>query len=281
MVQKGYKNPHLLFSPEELRGRLNDPALLLIDARPPEQYAGGHIAGAVSFDPYGISLPDTRPEPLAAFTWMYEYLLGIKGVAHDRCVVVYEEESGLRAARIFWFLEYFGHVDSHLLDGGLGAWRQKGFPLVQEARPPKRARFAGERVEERLATAESLLSRLGNDDVAIVDARSDEEWTGNLVRAKRGGAVPGARHIEWKLNLDGEGAFRPAGELEKLYREAGVTPENEVIAYCQGGYRSAHTYLALRLLGYPRVRNYLGSWKEWGDREELPIVKPWEEGERE
>ncbi|MFQ6111242.1 MAG: sulfurtransferase [Nitrospinota bacterium] len=273
-MQKGYKNPHLLSSPEGLWERLNDPKLHLIDARPPEEYAQGHIAGAVSFDPYGISLPDTRPGPLSSFTWMYEYLLGLKGVDHDRCVVIYEEEAGLRAARIFWFLEYFGHVDAHLLDGGLRAWQERGYPLVRDSRPPKRAHFKGERIEGRLATAEYLLERLGREDLAIVDARSDEEWSGKLVRARRAGAIPGAVHIEWKMNLDSRGALKPAGELERMYREAGITPDKEVIAYCQGGYRSAHTYLALRLLGYSRVRNYLGSWKEWGDREELPIVKP-------
>jgi thiosulfate/3-mercaptopyruvate sulfurtransferase len=94
------------------------------------------------------------------------------------------------------------------------------------------------------------------------------------VRAKRGGAIPGAKHIEWTKNLDERGAFKPATELQRMYEQAGITPDREVITYCQGGYRGAHAYLALRLLGYPRVRSYIGSWKEWGDREDLPIEKP-------
>ena len=101
----------------------------------------------------------------------------------------------------------------------------------------------------------------------ILDTRSDGEYCGTTVRATRGGAIPGAVHIEWTRNLGPDGAFKPAAELRSMYEEAGVTPDREVITYCQGGYRAAHSYLALRLLGYPRVRNYVGSWKEWGDRD--------------
>ena len=108
----------------------------------------------------------------------------------------------------------------------------------------------------------------------ILDTRTDGEYTGAAVRARRGGAVPGAVHIEWTRNLTPEGDFKPASELKKMYEDAGVTPEREVITYCQGGYRAAHSYVALRLLGYPRVRMYVGSWKEWGDKEELPVELP-------
>jgi thiosulfate/3-mercaptopyruvate sulfurtransferase len=108
----------------------------------------------------------------------------------------------------------------------------------------------------------------------VVDTRSDGEYCGTNVRAKRGGAIPGAKHVEWTRNLRPDGTFKPADELRAIYEAAGVTPDQEVITYCQGGYRAAHAYLALRLLGYPRLRNYTGSWKEWGDREDLPIERP-------
>ena len=94
------------------------------------------------------------------------------------------------------------------------------------------------------------------------------------MRAARGGAIPGAVHLEWTQNLGPDGTFKPAADLKAMYSAAGITPDREVVAYCQGGYRAAHSYLALRLIGFPRVRNYLGSWREWGDRTDLPIEHP-------
>jgi len=129
-------------------------------------------------------------------------------------------------------------------------------------------------VAHRIATWRDVRDRLGRPDVVLLDTRTDEEYFGTQVRARRGGAIPGAVHIEWKHNLGPDGAFRPAEELRAMYERAGVTPDREVITYCQGGYRAAHSYLALRLLGYPRVRNYVGSWKEWGDRDDLPVEIP-------
>ena len=108
----------------------------------------------------------------------------------------------------------------------------------------------------------------------IVDTRSDGEYTGQVVRSARGGAIPGAVHLEWTNNLDANGFFKPADELKEMYAERNITPEKDVIPHCQGAYRSAHTYLALRLIGYPKVRNYLGSWGEWGNRPDLPIEHP-------
>jgi thiosulfate/3-mercaptopyruvate sulfurtransferase len=115
---------------------------------------------------------------------------------------------------------------------------------------------------------------IGQRGAVILDARSDGEYCGTTVRAARGGAIPGAVHIEWTRNLAPDGAFKSAAELKQMYDDAGVTPDRDVITYCQGGYRAAHSYLALRLLGFPKVRNYVGSWKEWGDRLDLPIEVP-------
>jgi thiosulfate/3-mercaptopyruvate sulfurtransferase len=123
-----------------------------------------------------------------------------------------------------------------------------------------------------------VLAGVGNPGVAMLDTRTDGEYLGTLVRAKRGGAVPGAIHIEWTHNLSPDGTFKPAGDLQAMYAAAGVTADRTVLTYCQGGYRAAHSYLALRLLGYPDVRSYLGSWKEWGDRDDLPIVVPQAQG---
>jgi thiosulfate/3-mercaptopyruvate sulfurtransferase len=274
---KGFARPELIVTPEALHAWLADgrrAAPRVIDLRPAETFAAGHVPGAVHLDLWGVSLIDTDPAPLRAFLWMIEHQFALRGVTDDRPVVVYDEQSGVRAARAFWFLEYFRHPDTRVLDGGFGAWTRAGLPVEREARPPEPSEWKGGAAPERLATWRDVRARLGAPGCAILDTRSDGEHQGTVVRANRGGAIPGSVHLEWSRALDGDGAFRPAAELADMFARAGITPDREIVAYCQGGYRAAHSYLALRLLGYPRVRNYLGSWREWGDREDLPLEAP-------
>lgn len=273
---KDYTNPDLLIAPNALAAILRDGAapLTLIDLRPAEQFAAGHLPHAVHLDLFGLSLIDTAPAPLHAFLWMIEHLFASRGVSADRPVVVYDDVSGIRAARAFWFLELFGHPDVRLLDGGTRGWTDAGHELTTDAEAPEPTDWHGDRLVDRLATWRDVDDGLGRADVALLDTRSEGEYRGTIVRAARGGTIPGSVHLEWKENLDPDGAFRPAADLRALYEHAGITPDREVVAYCQGGYRGAHSYLALRLLGYPRLRNYLGSWREWGDRTDLPVEKP-------
>jgi thiosulfate/3-mercaptopyruvate sulfurtransferase len=269
-----YANPHLLWTVAELKSRLQDPRLVLMDMRPPEAYSNGHIPGARSFDIFGISLIDTRPGPLEAFLWTIEHLIQAKGVHSDSTVVVYDDIAGMRSARLFWFLEFFGHDDVHILNGGFNAWQSEGLPITHEAAIPKSGNFKMKPRLERLATVEDVRANLNSPSVVIVDTRSDGEYTGQVVRSTRGGAIPGAVHLEWTNNLDSNGFFKSADELKQMYAERNIGPDKEVIPHCQGAYRSAHTYLTLRLIGYPKVRNYLGSWGEWGNRSDLPIEHP-------
>jgi thiosulfate/3-mercaptopyruvate sulfurtransferase len=273
---KGYAHPELLVTPPELSRELADPGSrpALLDLRPAEEFARGHLPYAVHLDLFGLSLTDTSPAPLAPFLWIIEHLLGSRGVARDRPVVVYDETSGIRAARAFWFLDYFGHPAVRLLDGGARAWTAAGLQLTTDAEAPVATDWTGDPHPEVLATWVDVKARLGQPGVVVLDTRSDGEYCGSTVRAARGGAIPGAVHLEWTRNLGPDGAFKPASELSAMYAAAGVTPDREVVAYCQGGYRAAHAYLALRLIGFPKLRNYLGSWREWGDRTDLPIDRP-------
>ena len=264
-----------LVTPEDLsREVASTEPPLLIDLRPAEAFCANHLPGAVHLDLFGISSVDTDPAPLKAFFWIIEHLLASRGVSNDVAVVVYDDTSGIRAARAFWFLEYFGHPNTRLLDGGYNAWVRAGLPVTQQAQKPRSTDWTGRRCDTVLADWRELKDRLNLSDAVILDTRSDGEYFGTTVRAARGGAVPGAVHLEWTNNLAPDGAFKSPDELKLMYERAGVTPEREVVTYCQGGYRAAHSYLALRVAGYPRVRNYIGSWKEWGDRVDLPIEHP-------
>jgi thiosulfate/3-mercaptopyruvate sulfurtransferase len=265
----------MLVTPEELQRELQSaqPPLLL-DLRPAEEFAAGHLPGSFHLDLWGISLIDTSEAPLRAFMWMIGHLFSLRGVTPDRPVVLYESTSGMRAARAFWLLEYLGHPNVRVLDGGVPAWGRAELPFTTDAKAPVASTWHGEPNPDVLASADDLKQRLGKVETAIVDTRSDAEYFGEQVRAKRGGAIPGAVHLEWTNNLKPDGTYKSAAELKAMYESLGVTPDREVVTYCQGGYRAAHSYLALRLAGFPRVRNFTGSWKEWGDREDLPIERP-------
>jgi thiosulfate/3-mercaptopyruvate sulfurtransferase len=204
---------------------------------------------------------------------MIGHLFSLRGVTPDRPVVVYDTDSGVRAARVWWFLDYLGHPAPRLLDGGFTAWSAEGRPVTTVAVKPTESAWHGTPDPSKVATWQQVRDRLGRPETALVDTRSEAEYFGELVRASRGGAIPGAVNIEWKQNLTADGRFKSPDELRAMYNAAGITPDREVVTYCQGGYRAAHSYIALRLCGFDRIRNYTGSWKEWGDREDLPIER--------
>ena len=273
-METKYTRETLLTTAEALKNKLGSDNLCLIDVRPAEDFARGHIPGAVHFDLFGLSLIDTSDAPLKAFMHMIHHVLELRGVSESKEVVAYENNSGMRAARALWFLDYFGHPNARMLDGGMQAWKAAGFPIATDTISPKAASFKIAEHRDVLATADDVLQSLSNKEISILDTRSRAEYLGTQVRAARGGAIPGAIHIEWTDNLDASGKFKPDTELQAMYSQAGITPDKEVISYCQGGYRAAHSYVALRLIGFPKIRNYIGSWKEWGDRTDLPIEKP-------
>ncbi len=267
-------NPDLLWSAERLKAALGTPGLSIVDTRQAEHFAAGRIPGARHFDPYFVNCDDTDPAPLASFTRMWANMLGWRGVKPADRIVFYGAFTDMCAARCFWFAEYLGVESVHVLDGGIKAWRDAGLPIERDGAPPSSAKFPFQAVPERVATYASLLKAIDDPQSLILDNRSRAEFTGADRRAKYGGAVPNARHCDWEELYDhATGRMKSPAELHAIFEARGVTPDKKISVYCNTGFRSAHAYLALRLLGYPHVRNYVGSWQEWGNREGLPIVQ--------
>lgn len=260
-----------LVDAEWLRAHRNDTDVVLIDTRGAADYWAGHLKGARFFDPFPFHHSDTSDAGLRNFREHMGWIASVLGLTGNEIAVFYEENSGMRATRGAWALEYAGHQQVRILDGGL---KNLGDELVTAAPAVTITNFAAREHPEAVAPYAYIVERLGRPDVQIFDVRTDEEYYGERVRARRGGALPCAIHREWVNHLDTRGCFKPAAQLRQEFAELGLKPENEIIPYCQGGYRSANAYIALRVAGYPRVRNYLGSWAEWGNRDDAPIQHP-------
>lgn len=282
MTNTNFPDRRYLITAAELRERRS--SVTLIDLRPAEDFAVGHIEGSGHVDIYGVSLSDSSEAPLQAFLTLFRTLFGSRGVSLDKPVVIYDHESGERAARAVWLLAVLGHPDVKILDGGTTAWTAAGNRLVQLTKapppvdptkaPPTPPPFKGKQNLDLLATRFDVHKAIGDDGTVIVDVRRETEYRGTEKRARRVGTIPGAVHVFWRDHLDANGAFRSPDEIRALYVSKGVTPDKTVIPVCHGGYRSASTLIALKSLGYPNVKNYVGAWGEWGNRDDSVIVIP-------
>lgn len=250
-------------------------SVLIVDyGRTAADYGQGHIPGAVFLDrAVAFDTVNGVQGELPAVDKVVS-ALEAAGIRSSGTVVVYDGSDGLWAARLFWALEYLGHADVRLLNGGLAKWKADG-RAVDTARPAvATATFRAAVNPERLATKDWLSGNLNDPDVFVLDVRSRAEYVGEDVRAARGGHVPGSVNLDWQLNIqEGSGGlFLPDQELAEMYDSIGVADTGEHVTYCQTGVRAAHTYFVLRNLGYDNVRLYDGSWTEWGNDPAAPIV---------
>lgn len=253
-----------------------DPNVILVDTRAAAGYWAGHLSGARHFDPFPFHHSDTSEASLREFRGQLEWVFSALGISGSETVVCYENDSGMRATRLAWALDYMGHPAVRILDGGLKC--AAGEKLVTAAIPHAPVNFKGAPREDTIASRGYIVENLGRAGVQIFDVRSDEEYFGERVRSIHAGAVPGAIHRDWTHSVAPDGRFKPAAQMRDEFASLGLDPHSEVIPYCQGGYRSANAYVALRIAGYARVRNYLGSWGEWGNRDELPMEHPRRKG---
>jgi thiosulfate/3-mercaptopyruvate sulfurtransferase len=276
-----YAHPEVLVSTEWLAEHAGDPGVVVAESDEDVLlYETGHIPGAVKLDWHTeLNDPVTRDYVDGAG---FARLMSEKGISRDTVLVLYGDRNNWWAAYALWVASLFGHPDVRLLDGGRAKWIAEGRPLSTETPHPEAADYPViERNDTQLRAFRSQVR--GHLGQPMIDVRSPGEYSGELLHmpdypqegAVRGGHIPGARSIPWARAAAEDATFRPRKELEEIYAgEAGLEPGDDVIVYCRIGERSSHTWFVLHhLLGYPKVRNYDGSWTEWGNSVGVPITR--------
>jgi thiosulfate/3-mercaptopyruvate sulfurtransferase len=264
-----------------LEAHLGDPAIRIVEVdENPSLYAEAHIPGAIGFD-WKFDLQDqVRREFLGAEA--FGELFGSHGVSNDHLIVLYGDRNNWFAAYTYWYLKYYGHERVKLLNGPREKWIDEGRPATTEAPGHAPAGFSARPGDDSIRALRGEVMAALETDTRLVDVRSPQEYSGELIAmpgyehegAQRAGHIPGAASVPWAQAVRENGTFKPAGELEQLYREKEVLDGDPIIAYCRIGERSAHTWFVLHeLLGHPDVKNYDGSWTEWGNLVGVPIEK--------
>ena len=256
----------MLISTTELEKIIDDSNLILIDTRSFQEYSKGHITNAVNLDLFSFHWIDTSQDGISSFNEQFTKIFSRIGISEGKNVVFYDNVSGMLAARGVWLLEYFSHNNVSMLDGGFTKWKNEGRTLDTILTANKPTNFTAKPNPKVLAGFEYVLDNL--DKITILDARSKEEFDGKLVRAARGGHIPNSTNIDYTENISNDGTLKNNDELSKLYQ---MSKDTEIVTYCQGAYRAANTFLALRMIGFTNVKVYLGSWGEWGNKPELPV----------
>ena len=265
----------LLVETDWLAERLEDNNLRIVDVRSPDKYQEAHIPGAVNLTIGAVDhmvnefVRDVRPAAEVA------EIVGAAGIDDDHHVVIYDDNRSVLAARLFWVLDYYSHPRLSILNGGYPKWTAENRAITKQAPRFDAATFSAQADPSKVADRAYILANMGKDSVALCDARTPAEYSGEDVRkgAGRGGRVPGAINIDWVNSVTGDETpvFKALADLKQLYEAAGITPDKEVITYCQSAVRGAHAYYVLKLLGYEKVRNYDGSWQDWSNDQSLPI----------
>jgi thiosulfate/3-mercaptopyruvate sulfurtransferase len=273
MLAATYARPELLVSTEWLASHLDDPGIRIVDMRRAAgEYEAGHVPKAVhlaSDDIRNAGAPPTFLPTQAEF----EALMGRLGVGNATRVIAYDERGGIYAARLWWILNHFGHGNVALLDGGWLKWKAEQRATTTDVSKPTAASFRAKPNPRWVATADDVKGAIGKRGIKIVDARTQGEIDGKDLRGiRRGGYIASSVPLYWEDLLDpATKAFKPAAELERLFTERGLAPSDEIITYCQVGMRASVDLFALHLMGYDKLRNYYGSWEEWGNRDDTPI----------
>jgi thiosulfate/3-mercaptopyruvate sulfurtransferase len=281
MSANGYTRD-VLVDTDWVAEHLDDPGVVVAEVdENTDLYDEGHIRGAVRLH-WKDDLQDPVERDLVEKE-EFERLLGSLGISNDTTVVLYGDKNNWFAAYAYWYLKIYGHRDVRLLNGGRQKWIDEGRELTTEVPSPQPASYTAEERDESIrAFRDYVREAIDTGGKNLVDVRSPQEYAGELLAppgyeqegASRGGHIPTAQSIPWAQAVQDDGTFKSAADLRALYEGKGIVPEKETIAYCRIGERSAHTWFVLReLLGYESVRNYDGSWTEWGNLVDVPIER--------
>jgi thiosulfate/3-mercaptopyruvate sulfurtransferase len=281
-MSQGYAHPEYLVDTAWVAAHLDDPQVRLIESDEDILlYDAGHIPGAVKIDWFTTLQHPLRRDFLSKQE--IEKLCSELGIANDTTLVFYGDKSNWFACYALWLFAYYGHERLKIMDGGRTKWQQEGRPTSKEVPSFPRTRYTAKDPDRTIRAFREQVFQQVEARRPLVDVRSPQEYSGELLSmpnypqegATRGGHIPGAMNIPWSKAANPEdGTFKSADELRQLYLSAGIRPDEEIIAYCRIGERSSHTWFVLKyLLGYPRVKNYDGSWTEWGNLVNAPIEK--------
>lgn len=280
MAEK-YTHPEHLVDTQWVADHLDDPAVRVVESDEDYLlYETGHIPGAVKVDWFTTLQHPVRRDFLSMEA--FEELCSDLGISRDTTVVFYGDKSNWFATYAFWLFRYYGHEKLKMMNGGRVKWEQEGRPVTKKVPEYPKTTYKAQQPDESVRAYREDVFKHIDAKQPLVDVRSAEEYRGELLHmpgypqegATRGGHIPGAASIPWSKATNEDGTFRSPEELKQLYQTQGITPDKEVIAYCRIGERSSHTWFVLTyLLGYPNVRNYDGSWTEWGNLVNAPIEK--------
>jgi thiosulfate/3-mercaptopyruvate sulfurtransferase len=273
--ERAYARAELLAETSWLADRLEYPTIRIVDARSKEQYAAGHVAGAVHMDGFGRSIPRAENGDMGSAVEFAEIAGGL-GISNDSTVVVYDTPSQ-RMGMVAWTFLYYGHADIRILDGGLTKWLAEGRPLETQQPHWQSVTYVATPVDAVYCSLEQARAGAERDDFVFWDTRSTAEYTGDEAGFRsppRPGHIPGAAHLDWTELFDAESrTLKPAAELHQLLEARGITPDKEVASYCNGGARGALGGFVLQVLGYARGRAYAGSFAQWSSQPETAVQR--------
>ncbi len=270
-----YVHPEILAETGWLKDHLADKTLVVVDVRKKESYDAGHIPGAVWYDP--ARLKDDADKLHVISETAFAKLAGDMGIDSTKTVVTYDDSAGLSAARLWWVLGYYGQTNAKVLNGGWPKWDKEALAESKDVPAVQKTTFVAKPDDKVLCAIDYLKQVSTNKDpnVLILDVRTPAEYNGSDVRSAKGGHVPGAVNLDWQRSMTDSDpkVWKPAPELAKQFADAGVKPGIQVITYCQTGVRAAHSLFTLRLMGFDGVKNYDGSWQEWGNSKDTAVAQ--------